>query len=224
MRSSGADSGRVAGRRAPWRMTVVGVVALAGSLMAMTVTAAAQVQRQASHKAGARMSKEQKIRNAMAAGPASISSKATIMDWPAGEGGKPVVVREGSNGWVCYPDFPGTKGNDPMCLDDSWQAWMDAYMAKQPPQITHAGVGYMTAPGGAWGSNTDPYAEKETPDNDWGYDPPHVMMVVPTADALTGLPTDRKSGGPWVMWSGTPYAHIMAPVTSMSAPAAARTR
>ena len=29
-----------------------------------------------------------------------------------------------------------------------------------------------------------------------------------------GLSTDPKNGGPWVMWKGTPYAHIMAPVTN----------
>ena len=54
---------------------------------------------------------------------------------------------------------------------------------------------------------------KQTADNDWGYDPPHVMIVEPSPDALKGLPTSRSSGA-WVMWAGTPYAHIMAPVGS----------
>lgn len=220
MRSSVANQGSVAGRRARWRMAVVSAVALAGGLMAMTMTLAGQAGPAAPKTGG--MSKEQNIKNAMAAAPASISSKATVMDWPASEGAKPALLRQGSNGWVCYPDFPATKGNDPMCLDDSWQAWMEAYMAKKPVQITHAGVGYMMAPGGSWGSNTDPYANKAAPGNDWGYDPPHVMMLVPQIDALQGLPTDRKSGGPWVMWSGTPYAHIMAPVSSMKVAAAAK--
>ena len=38
------------------------------------------------------------------------------------------------------------------------------------------------------------------------------MMVVATADALAGLPTHPKQGGPWVMWRDTPYAHIMVPL------------
>jgi hypothetical protein len=29
---------------------------------------------------------------------------------------------------------------------------------------------------------------------------------------LDAFPTDPKSGGPWVMWKGTPYAHLMVPV------------
>jgi len=35
------------------------------------------------------------------------------------------------------------------------------------------------APGGGYGSNKDPFADKEAPDNEWGYDPPHVMLLVP---------------------------------------------
>jgi hypothetical protein len=29
---------------------------------------------------------------------------------------------------------------------------------------------------------------------------------------LASLPTDPNNGGPWVMWKGTKYAHIMVPV------------
>ena len=38
---------------------------------------------------------------------------------------------------------------------------------------------------------------------------------------LFSLPTDHGSGQPYVMWKGTPYAHIM-PVGEVSAPADAR--
>src|SRR2546422_1853486 len=41
---------------------------------------------------------------------------------------------------------------------------------KATPQIAHEGIGYMTSPAGSYGSNTDPFATKVTPDNDWGYD------------------------------------------------------
>ncbi len=159
-------------------------------------------------------SKEAKIRNARSAAPSSISAQATVRDWPASEGGQPVELVAGTNGWVCYPDMPMTKGNDPMCLDPSWQRWLDALMSKTAPNVEHAGVAYMMAPGGAWGSNTDPYATKETADNEWGFDPPHIMLLVPDTAALAGLPKQRGEGGPWVMWSATPYAHVMVPVAS----------
>jgi len=156
----------------------------------------------------------QKIANAMAAAPSSISANATIMDWPATDSGQMTTLRTGSNGWTCLPDFPATEGNDPLCVDEQWMGFMHAMMTKATPNVTRAGVGYMIAPGGASGSNTDPFATKPTPDNEWGFDPPHVMLLVTDPKALTGIPTKRQNGGPWVMWSGTPYAHIMVPIES----------
>ena len=52
---------------------------------------------------------------------------------------------------------------------------------------------------------------KETPDNHWSLHGPHMMILVPDTKALAGISTDPKNGGPYVMWAGTPYAHIMAP-------------
>jgi len=31
---------------------------------------------------------------------------------------------------------------------------------------------------------------------------------------LEGISTDPHNGGPFVMWKGTPYAHVMIPVGS----------
>jgi hypothetical protein len=39
-------------------------------------------------------------------------------------------------------------------------------------------------------------------------------MIISDAALLEGLPTDPKNGGPWVMWKGTPYAHVMIPAVS----------
>jgi hypothetical protein len=70
----------------------------------------------------------------------------------------------------------------------------------------------MIAPGGGMASNSDPYAMAETADNHWGLHKPHMMIVVPDLRSLEGLSTDPENGGPYVMYAGTPYAHIMAPV------------
>jgi hypothetical protein len=159
------------------------------------------------------MTKAQKIANAMEAAPSEITAKATILDWPK-EGEQPPVLRAGTNGWTCLPDFPETVGNDPMCLDAAWTKWFDAYLAHKDVSISTVGIAYMIAPGGGEASNTDPYAMKATPGNEWSHHPPHLMIAVPDLTALDGLSTDPKNGGPWVMWKGTPYAHIMAPVTN----------
>jgi hypothetical protein len=163
-----------------------------------------------------RMTKAEKIANAMSAAPATISKTATILDWPAKDGEAPPVLRQGNNGWTCLPDMPDTKGNDPMCLDESWMKWTEAYLAHQPPMIQHVGIGYMMAPGGAWASNSDPYGMAESKDNHWGFHGPHVMIVVPDVQALNGLPMNPATGGAYVMYAGTPYAHIMAPTTGQT--------
>lgn len=155
---------------------------------------------------------EVKIRSAVSAAPPSISAGATVLDWPAEHDGEMAVLREGTNAWTCLPDMPDTPGNDPMCLDQPWLNWADAWMNKKATTITQMGFGYMLQ-GGTPESNTDPYAEGPTPDNEWMTEGiPHLMILVPDEAALAGLPTDPKSGGPWVMWRDTPYVHIMAPM------------
>src|SRR4029077_9939781 len=115
-------------------------------------------------------------------------------------------------GWSCLPDMPESKGNDPMCIDEPWMKWIQAYLSKTTPAVGRVGIGYMIAPGGVWGSNSDPYGMMEMPDNHWALHSPHVMIVVPDVQSLAGLSTDPKNGGPYGMYAGPPYAHIMAPV------------
>ena len=159
------------------------------------------------------MTNAQKIANAMMAAPSSISAKATVLDWPQKEGDMPGSLRPGSNGWTCFPDMPDTKGNDPMCLDAPWLKFFEGYLAHKTPEVMQVGIAYMLAAGGAWGSNTDPYAMTEAADNHWGHHQPHVMVLVPDMKSLEGLSTDPKNGGPYVMFAGTPYAHLMVPAT-----------
>jgi hypothetical protein len=158
------------------------------------------------------MTKAEKIANAVSAAPASISGKATVLDWPAKEGDPPITLRAGTNGWSCFPDMLNTKGNDPACLDAVWMKWIEAYLAHKTPEFTGVGFGYMLAAGGAWGSNSDPYGMAEKPDNHWGHHQPHLMILVPDLKSLSGTPTDPANGGPYVMFAGTPFAHIMAPI------------
>ncbi len=163
--------------------------------------------------AQAQADKEAKIRNAMSAAPPSIADNATIADWPAEPGGEMSVLREGSNGWTCLPDMPPTPGNDPMCVDQPWLDWIDAWVNKKELKITQMGFGYMLQANDSPYSNTDPYFTEQTPDNEWkSQDVPHLMILVPDEQMLAGLPTDAENGGPWVMWRNTPYVHIMAPM------------
>jgi hypothetical protein len=153
------------------------------------------------------------IRNAMSAAPSSIADAATILDWPAAPGAEMAVLRKGSAQWTCFPAMPSTPGNDPMCVDGPWLAWMNAYASRTEPNTSRMGFGYMLQMNDSPYSNADPYAEGPTDDNERKRtDVPHLMILVPDDLMLAGLSNDPDNGGPWVMWRGTPYAHIMAPM------------
>ncbi len=142
------------------------------------------------------------------AAPASLSKHATILNRDG------QVIRIGSNGWMCLPDDPGTEGTDSICMNEPWRNFMEALKNKKKPAYTQVGIAYMLQ-GDRPVSNTDPYATEPEPGDDWvdklGA---HVMILVPDADTLKSLPTNPKNGGPWVMWAGTPYAHVMIPIDS----------
>jgi hypothetical protein len=180
-------------------------------LVALGACAKEQPKQEAAAPAGpAKGTKEWKIQNAMSAGPAAIASGATIMDWAA-PGGQMTELRHGTNGWTCMPDVPDSPGNDPMCVDGQFLKWAGAWMSHAKVGITSFGVAYMLQ-GGTDASNTDPFKMKPDSGQGWVDTGPHVMVVVPNLGALAGLSTDYKAGGPYVMWQGTPYAHVMVPV------------
>jgi len=151
------------------------------------------------------------IASAMAAGPASIAEKATIMGNEMDAEGNPVVLRAGSNDWTCFPDAPGTPDLDPMCLDPTFMGWLKALIAGTEPKTPVVGLAYMLS-GGSDASNTDPYASGPEAGNEWIHSPAHVMIIMPGDIDQNVFSTDPLSGGPFIMWAGTPYEHLMMPV------------
>lgn len=152
-------------------------------------------------------STEAKIERALSAGPAAVSANATIMD---GDG---TILREGSNGWTCMPDtMPGDKA--PMCNDAMWMKMMNAVGSKADFQADGVGISYMLlGDRGAGVSNSTPYHPDPKNADDYTETGPHLMIIVPK-ELLKGITDDPNSGGPYVMWGDTPYAHIMVPVAS----------
>jgi hypothetical protein len=139
-----------------------------------------------------------------------LAHDATIM--VADASGAMKTLRQGKNGWTCIPDDPHTPGPDPMCMDGNAGKWVQAMLGHKPPPDGQPGVMYMLE-GGTDASNTDPYAPKPTGQNDWIKTGPHIMIVGSKA-MLAGYPSGAKpdTSAPYVMWAGTPYAHLMVPV------------
>lgn len=157
---------------------------------------------------------EGKIQDAMSAAPAAVAQGATIMDWPATEDGDMTQLRAGTNGWTCFPTTPTTRAaghRDPMCADSASMVWAQAWMSHTAPSVSTVGFVYMLQ-GDGGSSNTDPYATAPTADNQWVVTGPHVMVFPTDTADLAGITTDPSGGGPYVMWKGTPYAHVMVPV------------
>jgi hypothetical protein len=149
---------------------------------------------------------EATIESAMSAGPASVAEHATIMDADG-----TTVLREGTNGWTCFPDGNSTPAPDPMCLDETWMGWLAALVAGTETDTQVVGLAYMLG-GGSDASNTDPYATEPTAGDEWITTPAHIMVIMPGEIDQSVFTTDPLSGEPFIMWAGTPYEHIMMPV------------
>ena len=157
------------------------------------------------------MTDEQIIASAMSAAPAKVAKGVTVV--AMGADGKMRTVRKGTNGFTCMADNPATPGPDPMCMDANAMEWVHAYLSHAAPPVGKVGLMYMLA-GGTDASNTDPYATAPTASNHWIKTGPHMMIVGADASFYDNYPkgADPDTATPYVMWAGTPYQHLMAPV------------
>jgi len=151
------------------------------------------------------------IPSAMSAAPDAVASDAAIVT--VGADGQMQTVRPGKHGFTCMPDNPATPGPDPMCMDANAMDWAMAWIGHKPPPTDKPGMMYMLE-GGTDASNTDPYAKAPTAGGDWIKTGAHLMLVGSQA-ALRGYPSGPTpdTRAPYVMWAGTPYAHLMIPVS-----------
>lgn len=145
------------------------------------------------------------VARARAAAPTAVGAEATIVI--NGE-----VVVEGSNGWTCMPDtMPGDRAA--ICVDAVWSQMMAALGTKAPFEAPGVGISYMLLgePAGSGVSNSDPYHKDPVHAHDYVETGPHLMIIAPK-EMLKGISDDPSTGGPYVMWRDTDYAHIMIPV------------
>lgn len=154
--------------------------------------------------------KDDMIKSAMSAAPKAVAEGAAIIS--VGADGMMTTLRDGKNGFWCMPDDPATPSADPMCGDANSMDWAKAWMTKADPPKGKVGLIFMLA-GGSDASNTDPYATAATNDNHWIKTGAHIM-ILNAMDQMAGYPTsaDPDTSMPYVMWAGTPYAHLMVPI------------
>jgi hypothetical protein len=98
-------------------------------------------------------------------------------------------------------------------MDKNALDWVMAWAGHKTPVPGKIGFMYMLA-GGTDASNTDPYATKPDAKSHWVKTGAHVMIVGADSSFYALYPklVDPDTSVPYVMWAGTPYQHLMAPV------------
>jgi hypothetical protein len=130
-------------------------------------------------------SPEIQVARAIAAGPKDITDRARIMGSDAA--GNRIVLREGSNDFICQPGKPQFVAQPASC-----------YTINSKPRIT-----YMLA-GATQRSISDP-DDKTSPPLAVG---PHWMIMMPFDPKTTGLSVTYSDTGAYIMWAGTRSAHL----------------
>ncbi len=178
-----------------------------GASIASTAVAAEKGGKKGHGKDIKTMSQEQQIKIAESAAPARISKDATVIVF--GEGGKLTEARKGNNGFTCIPTVNFRPDPDPMCFDLAVGQWVDALVnKKEKPDNTVPGISYMARGGYHW-EKSGKILMEEAPGAKLVKEPPHWMIMWPFSAAETKLPSLPNASGTYVMFDGSPYAHVM---------------
>ena len=165
----------------------------------------------------AKNSKEWEIKAYSSAAPSFIGNDATVI------GANGAVLREGTNGWVCLsfspmPEegFKSAHEASPACAEESARAWIEAYKNKTVPKISSDGWVWMLQ-GDLGADNFRAHSESEVYQGGekgahWIESGPHLMLMPKDAKSLDGQAADFTAGTPYIMFKGTPYAHLMIPL------------
>ena len=153
------------------------------------------------------MSQEKQIKLALSAAPPRIAKHAAVLVF--GEDGKLKEGKPGTNGFTCIPTVMNLPDPDPMCMDAAVKQWWEDLMANAPkPSNTAPGIAYMARGGSHW-ENGKRVVMKEEPGAKIVKEPPHWMIIWPFEAKTSMIPSAPNPSGVYVMFDGTPYAHLM---------------
>ncbi len=179
---------------------------LAATFVALVIAgvglgAAAQMHTLQSSASNSSESTQTKIARALSAASPDVAKAATVVEM---DDGKMTVLRAGTNGFTCMPGDPTGVGQPAMCADEASMQWFRDF-AEHKPKPTNAmpGITYMLA-GATQRSDSDPYDTTSKPIAIGS----HWMIMWPFDPKTTGLPTTHKPTGAYIMWAGSPYAHV----------------
>jgi hypothetical protein len=153
------------------------------------------------------LSQDEQITLALSAAPPHIAKDAAVLVF--GADGKLKEGKPGTNGVTCIPTVMNLPDPDPMCMDAAVKQWWEDLVANVPkPSNTVPGVAYMARGGSHW-EKDGRVVMKQEPGAKIVKEPPHWMIMWPFDAKTTLLPVAPNPSGVYVMFDGTPYAHLM---------------
>lgn len=162
-----------------------------------------------------------RIAAAVSPAPAGMRSAATVMDYDST--GKLVTVREGTGLLICLADNPVGKSFHVACYDRELEPFMARGRALRAQHVSREETDSIRAReirGGKLAMPRHPtalyqyVAERDSVDGPAGviHGASYLYIVyMPFATpATTGFPPEPLAdGGPWLMYPGKPWAHLM---------------
>jgi hypothetical protein len=152
------------------------------------------------------LSEHEQTKLALSAAPWHITKEAGVMIY--GADGTLKETKKGTNGFNCIPTVMNLPEPDPMCMDDAVHQWMTDLMNNAPkPTNTVPGIAYMARGGSHFEKGGQVVMSGDGAKT--VKEPPHWMIMWPFQATTTKLPTTPNASGVYIMYEGSPYAHLM---------------
>lgn len=190
--------------------------------LAATTAGAQQVQPQGRAPAkAAALTAAQQIASAVLPVPSEFRADATVLGY--GADGTLTTLRKGSGAFVCLADNPAQQRFHVACYHTSLEPFMARGRALRAQGITKHeqidSVRFAEVKSGKLAMPAGPAALYSITGDDGSYDvatsqvkggrPLFVIYVAGATAESTGLSARPQEGTPWIMYPGTPKAHVM---------------
>lgn len=170
---------------------------------------------------------EWRVASAVLAAPAGLRDGAEVRAWT--EDDRLVTLRDGDNGIICLADRPGDGRFAASCYHEGLEPFMERGrqlrregvdgMARNEARWAEIEAGTLPMPAAGMVYNLGFPSEDFDPATT---DPAtggrlHALYITGATAESTGLPT-TPGDGPWLMFPGTPSAHVMIGLPTRAAP------
>jgi len=163
---------------------------------------------------------EQQVASAVLPMPEGLRAGATVLGYK--EAGKLVELRKGTNGMICLADDPTAPAFHVACYHEGMEPFMARGRQLRAEGITGEQVDTVrfreakegklklpTMPAALWQMSGPPGSYDPVKNEIKGASSLYVVYIPYATEQSTGLPAKPAPGLPWLMFPGTPKAHIM---------------